>query len=72
MNELVRKVQAACAFGTPSAVFTVEIVDEVQALVDQNLRMERLLLRVRSMCEADGVNSTVQAIRRVIDDGSLS
>lgn len=67
MTDIVRKVSAACSFGTPSAMVTVEIVDEVQALVDQNLHMERLLLRVRNMCEADGVSPTVAAIRRVLD-----
>jgi hypothetical protein len=72
MSELVRKVQAACSFGTPSAAVTREITGEVQDLVNQNLHMERLLLRVRSMCEADGVSPTVAAIRKVIDDGSFS
>lgn len=72
MSEIVRKVSAACSFGTPSATVTVEIVDEVQKLVDQNLAMERLLTRVRQLCEADGSSHVVQSIRRVIDDASFS
>lgn len=72
MTDIVRKVSAACAFGTPHATITTEIVSEVQALVDQNLHMERLLTRVRQLCEADGVSSTVAAIRKVIDDASFS
>jgi hypothetical protein len=68
MNELVRKVEAATSFSANAA----EVKNEVQDLVNQNLYMERLLLRVRSMCEADGVSPTVAAIRKVIDDGSFS
>lgn len=67
MTDIVRKVSTACAFGTPNALVTVEIVDEVQALVTANIALERLVTRVRQLCETDGVNPTVQAIRRCID-----
>ena len=34
MSELVRKVQAACAFGTPNVMITKEIVGEVVLLTE--------------------------------------
>lgn len=70
MTEIVRKVNAACAFGTPSAQIAGEIVEEVRDLVTKNMVLERLVTQVRQLCESDGVNPTVQAIRRAIDNAS--
>jgi hypothetical protein len=35
MNELVKKVRVACAFGTPDAATAHEIIDEVQTLITE-------------------------------------
>lgn len=40
MSELVKKVNAACAFGTPSAQVAGEIVEEVRALIAERDKLQ--------------------------------
>lgn len=70
VSDLVRKVTSALHFGAPSAQMEEDLVEEVRGLVTANIVLERLVLRVRNLCEADGANPTVAAIRRAIDDGA--
>jgi hypothetical protein len=46
MSELVKKVNAACAFGTPDAEITREIVGEVQALIAERDRLRTALEKI--------------------------
>jgi hypothetical protein len=41
--------------------------DQLAGWADDVRDIDRLLTRVRQLCESDGVNPTVQAIRRTID-----
>jgi hypothetical protein len=65
-ENLVQKIENAFDFGAVLSTKT-EIVDEVRGLLVHYEYTERLLTQIRQMCDADGSNPTVQAIRRLID-----
>lgn len=45
--QLMRKLKAAIAFGTPEDAVAEEILDEVQAVLDANVRLEQSVMAVR-------------------------
>lgn len=77
MSETVKKVLNACRWGSPDPEVTEEIVGEVQALVDANLRFDRLVLRVRQLCEPvdkhfpELAAYQLDAIRAVLNDQTV-
>jgi hypothetical protein len=50
-SDLVKKVNAACAFGTPNEEITREIVGEIQALIDERDALALKLDKSRAMAE---------------------
>lgn len=65
MSELIRKVETACAFGTPNSFVTMEIVDEIKALQEEvekyrgSYRTERLI--------SGGLQAKVDKVREALD-----
>jgi hypothetical protein len=65
-ENLIQKVEAVCDSGAVLGT-KIEVVDEVRGLLVHYEYTERLLTQIRQMCDTDGSNPTVQAIRRLID-----
>jgi hypothetical protein len=74
MTDIVRKVSTACAFGTPNALVTVEIVEEVRALLQERDELKASVDGVKehltklAMARSDGPNMDARKMLSVLAD----